>query len=32
MTQMKKEDADRELGGLTGLAKASSGRVLDESV
>ncbi|RPA97617.1 acyl-CoA dehydrogenase NM domain-like protein [Choiromyces venosus 120613-1] len=31
MTQMKKEDADRELGGLTALAKATAGRVLDES-
>lgn len=31
MSRMTKEEADRELGGLTGLAKASAGRVIDES-
>lgn len=30
MTQLGKVDADRELGGLTALAKAQAGRVLDE--
>ncbi|KAI9699122.1 MAG: hypothetical protein M1836_003311 [Candelina mexicana] len=30
MTQLKKQDADTELGGLTALAKAQAGRVLDE--
>ncbi|KAI1321672.1 putative acyl-CoA dehydrogenase [Xylariaceae sp. FL0255] len=30
MTQMKKEDADRELGGMTGLLKAQAGIVLKE--
>ena len=30
LTQMKKEDADRELGGLTALLKAHSGIVLKE--
>ena len=30
MTRMKKVDADRELGGLTALAKAQAGKVLDE--
>lgn len=30
MSRMEKEDADRELGGLTGLVKASAGKVLDE--
>lgn len=29
MSKMTKEDADRELGGLTGLVKASAGIVLD---
>ncbi|KAF1816839.1 acyl-CoA dehydrogenase [Eremomyces bilateralis CBS 781.70] len=32
MTKLKKEDADRELGGLTALAKAKAGMVLDECV
>ena len=30
MSKMKKVDADRELGGLTALAKAQAGKVLDE--
>ena len=30
MTKLKKEEADSELGGLTGLAKAQAGIVLDE--
>ena len=30
MTQLKKEEADVELGGLTALAKAQAGMVLDE--
>ncbi|KAI9790039.1 MAG: hypothetical protein M1835_001260 [Candelina submexicana] len=30
MTQLSKQDADTELGGLTALAKAQAGRVLDE--
>jgi acyl-CoA dehydrogenase len=30
MTNMKKEIADVELGGLTALAKAKAGMVLDE--
>lgn len=30
MTQLKKDDADRELGGLTGLLKAQAGIVLKE--
>jgi len=30
MTKLKKEDADTELGGLTALAKAQAGLVLDE--
>lgn len=31
LTQMSKEDGDRELGGLTGLLKAQAGLVLKES-
>lgn len=30
MTQLKKEDADMQLGGLTALAKAKAGMVFDE--
>lgn len=30
MTKLKKEDADRELGGLTAMAKAKAGMVLNE--
>ena len=30
MTRLRKEDADRELGGLTALAKAQAGLVLKE--
>lgn len=30
MTKLEKADADRELGGLTAMAKAQTGRVLDE--
>ncbi len=30
MTQLNKQEADKELGGLTALAKAQAGRVLDE--
>lgn len=32
MTQMKKQDADTELGGLTAAAKAHTGIVLKECV
>jgi acyl-CoA dehydrogenase len=30
LTKLSKKDADRELGGLTGLCKANAGIVLDE--
>lgn len=30
MTRMRKDDADRELGGMTGLLKAQAGMVLRE--